>query len=593
MSTTTATTATRTGPTDGAPGNGRALDARGLRRLFTGLLIVMFLAALDQTIVATALPTMVGELGGLEYVAWTFTGYMLASTVVIPVYGKLSDLYGRKRLLQVAMAIFIGGSLATGLSANLGQLIAFRAVQGLGAGGVMPLAFAVVGDVLSPRQRGKYQGLFSAVFALASIAGPVLGGFFVDHLTWRWAFYINIPLGAVALVLTRRNLPADVPRGSTTLDARGAVYLTGGLTALLLATAFGDRQGWSSAGTLAAAAAGFALLVAFVREERRAPEPMIPLELLRDRVVGVVNGLGLLIGATMFGVVVFIPMFLQISSGQTATDSGLVLAPLMAGMLVTSTLGGRLMTRWGRYAPLTRVGAVSLVAGMGLLATVDASTGRLVPFVAMTFLGMAIGLIIPVLTVAAQNAVDRRHLGTVTSTSHLFRKIGGVFGVALYGTLLNTAMQSSLSGALPESALDGAEPSELLNSPAAVAELSGPVQDAVRHAVADGVGLVFLVGLGLAVLALLASFLLPDDPLSDEVAASTAEAGDHLEGFDLGGVRSERDDDPGDGERPGDGDGDAGAGAGGRVRVGRHVVLVSAVSSCSGEGDPSVPSSVS
>lgn len=508
-----------------APGRSRALDAGGFRRLFAGLVIVLFLAALDQTIVATALPTMVGELGGLEFMAWVFTAYMLTSTVTIPLYGKLSDLYGRKRLLQIAIGVFTVGSLASGLAANIGQLVVFRAIQGIGAGGVMPLTFAVIGDVLSPRERGRYQGAFSAVFAVAAIAGPLIGGFFVDHLTWRWAFYINVPLSIVALALTERSLPAEAPRGRASVDVRGAVLLTGGFTSLLFVTAVGDRQGWASPVTVAMAVLSVVLLAAFVRQERRAPEPMVPLELFRDRVVSVANGLGFLIGMSMFGAVVFIPLLLQVSAGQSATESGLLLVPLMLAMLVTSTVGGRLMTRFGRYAPLTWLGGVLLIAGTGLLATVGTGAGPAVP-VAMVLLGGAIGLAMPVLTVAVQSAVDPRHLGAVTSTTHFSRKIGGVLGVALYGALLNARMTTSLDAAVPPEALGGLDASQLLNSPDAIAGLAEPVREAVQAAVADGVGVVFLAGVGFAVLAFALSWFLPDRELRDDHDAPQFEDGE-------------------------------------------------------------------
>jgi EmrB/QacA subfamily drug resistance transporter len=498
---------------------------REILTIFAGLMTAMLLAALDQTIVATALPTIVGDLGGLSSLSWVVTAYLLTSTVSVPLFGKVSDLYGRKPLFQGAIVVFVLGSLACGAAQSMGQLIAFRAVQGVGAGGLMSLAQTIIADVVSPRERGRYMGYIGAVFAVASVAGPLLGGYFVDELTWRWVFLINLPLGVVALAVVQRNLKLGFTRREHVIDYLGAALLTTSLSALLLVLVWGgDTYPWTSSPILGLGAAAAAGLVAFVVVERRAPEPVLPLELFSNRTFALSATLALLVGTAMFGVIIFLPLFLQVVAGVSPTASGFLMLPLITGLLTTSITSGRLIARWGRYRIFPILGTAVLTVGIALLSSMGTATTQLRASLYMLVVGVGLGLVMQVLVLAVQNAVALRHLGTATSAIQFFRSIGGVLGVAASGAIVNSRLAVVLARAdvpLPAGGLR-----ELLSSPDAIAALSPALRGLVRAAMADAVTFVFVLAVPLAVLAFALAWLLPEVPLrsSAEPGRAVAEA---------------------------------------------------------------------
>jgi len=483
------------------------LTNRQLQLVFAGLMSGVLLAALDQTIVATALPTIVGDLGGLAHLSWVVTAYLLASTTSTPLYGKISDLYGRKTVFQAAIVIFLVGSALSGLAQSMGQLIAFRAVQGLGAGGLMALAIAIIGDVVSPRERGRYQGYIGAVFAVASVAGPLVGGFLVDHLTWRWAFYVNLPVGVAALLVTSVALDLPFRRSGHTVDYLGAALLVAGVTSVLLVTVWGgDRYGWGSPTILGLAAMGVLLLGAFAVQEQRASEPVLPPRLFRDPVFRVATATLFLIGVAMFGAIVFLPLFLQVVVGASATSSGLLLLPLMAGIVASSVVVGRVISRTGRYRWYPVAGTALMTIAMGLLATMDANTSRTTASWYVAVLGVGLGTVMPVMILAVQNAVDQRDLGTATSAATFSRSMGGSFGVALFGAVLASRLAHQLPGVDPE-ALQ-ASPSQLRTLPPAA-------HQAVVEAVAQSLHVVFLAAIPVALAAFLVVLFLRERPLRE------------------------------------------------------------------------------
>ncbi len=503
MTTTTAPPASA-GPTQ--------MSHREILVVVAGLMAAMFLAALDQTIVATALPTIAGDLGGLSRLSWIVTAYLLTSTVSVPLYGKVSDLYGRKPLFLGAIAVFVVGSLAAGVSQTMTQLIVSRAVQGVGAGGLLAMAQTILGDVVSPRERGRYIGYFGAVFGVSSVLGPLLGGFFVDSLSWRWVFYINLPLGAVALYIVQRSLKLPRIRREHAIDYLGAALLTAGVTTLLLLLVWGGQvYAWTSAPTAALAVVSAIALSAFVVVERRAPEPLLPPELFGNGVFTVSALISLITGTAMFGAIVFLPLFLQVVTGVSATSSGLQLMPLVGGLVTATITAGRLTTRWGRYKVFPVAGTAVLTLGLWLLSTMSVDTGRWVISTYMVIVGLGIGAVMQTLVVAAQNAVPVRQLGTATSAMQFARSIGGSLGVALFGALVNARLASRLAGA--GAVLPGGVSSESLASPAAIAALPEPVRAALQVALADAITFVFGAAVPLAVVAFGLSWLLREVPL--------------------------------------------------------------------------------
>jgi EmrB/QacA subfamily drug resistance transporter len=491
----------------GAPEAQIATGRRGL--IISGLLACMLLAALDQTIVSTALPTIVADLGGAAHLSWVVTAYLLASTASTPLWGKLGDLFGRKALLQVAVVIFLVGSALAGLSQDMLMLVAFRAVQGLGGGGLMVLSQATVGDVVPPRERGRYQGIFGAVFGASSVIGPLLGGFFVDNLSWHWVFYINLPVGGLALLITAIALPGHLTHGRPAIDYLGIVLVAGAAVALVLFTSWGGSvYAWSSPQVVGAAVAGVVLAVAFVFAERRAAEPVIPLRLFRIRVFAVASVIGFVVGFAMFGAITYLPIYLQVVTGVGATESGLRMLPMMAGVLITSIGSGQVITRTGRYKAFPIAGTAVMTVGLYLLSRLGVGTGFWYQSAAMFVLGAGLGLVIQVLVLAVQNAADYRDLGAATSGATFFRSIGGSFGVSIFGAIFSSALTGNLTKYVSGGQLPPTVASE--TSRAAWGSLPSRVLSEVLHAYASSIHTVFLWAIPVSVVAFLVTFLLPE-----------------------------------------------------------------------------------
>lgn len=486
------------------------LPAGRVRVIFGALMLVLLLAMLDSTIVSTALPTIVGDLGGIEHISWVVTAYLLASTVIGPLYGKLGDLYGRKRVLQAAIVLFVAGSVLCGLSQNMLELIAFRALQGLGGGGLMVTTIAVIGDIVSPRERGRYQGYTASAMALATVAGPLLGGFFVDHLSWRWIFYVNLPLGVVAFLVIGAVFHSRALAVRHTIDYAGVVLLSTSLTAFVLFTSLGGTTlAWGSWLSIALVALALLTLVGFVAVERRAAEPLLPLSLFRIHAIAVSSALGFVAGFALFGAVTYLPSYLQIVKSESPTGSGLRMVTLMGGLLASSIVTGQLVSRHGRYRVFPIVGTALMTIGLALCSLLGTATPLWLASLYMLVLGAGIGAVMPILTLVAQNAVEQRHLGVATSNATLFRQVGGSIGVSIFGAIFANRLAAELALRLPAGVRT---PS---TDPRTVQALPPAVHDPYVAAFAAALQPVFLVAAAVALVAFGVSFLLRDVPLRD------------------------------------------------------------------------------
>jgi EmrB/QacA subfamily drug resistance transporter len=485
------------------------LSPRRRRAVTAGIMTGMFLAALEATVIATAMPTVIASVGGMHHYSWVFSAYLLSSTVTVPLWGKLSDLYGRRLLYQIAIAVFLAGSVASGFAATMNQLIAFRALQGLGAGGLIPLGMTIVGEIFTLRERAKMQGLFSGVWGIASIVGPLVGGFLTDQVSWRWVFFINVPFGIAAAAIIGVALAEPPRRRRPQIDYAGAITLSGGVTILLLALVGGEESGATLRTTLFGVS--LLLLAAFLFVERRAAEPIVPLGLFRNRVVAVAITTGFLAGIAMFGAITFVPLFAQGARGSTATEAGSLLTPLMLAWVTMSIVGGRLLLRIS-FRPMVLTGFSFLTAGFAIFATFDRSTPHAWLAADLALIGSGLGLTMLTLLLAVQHSVPRAQLGISTSLNQFFRSIGGAVGVAVMGALLTAGLGSSLLAAAgdPSSGITPQMARSLASDPAALIEGGEPLAPAaletLRNALASSLRQVFVLGAAISFLALLIAF---------------------------------------------------------------------------------------
>jgi EmrB/QacA subfamily drug resistance transporter len=491
-----------------------------------GLMLAMLLAMLDNMIVSTAMPRIVGDLHGLSHLSWVVTAYVLGTTVSTPIWGKIGDLYGRKNIFLTSIVIFLVGSALSGMSSNMDQLIGFRALQGLGAGGLVVGVMAIIGDLVPPRERGRYQGMFAGIMAVAMVAGPLAGGFITDHLNWRWAFYINLPLGVVALAVLAVRLHLPKYRTEHRIDWWGAGLLAIGITALVLITTWGGNEySWGSVEILGLAVLAVLALVGFALVERRAAEPVLSLGLFRNRNFTLSALIGFLVGFAMFGAINFLPLFQQVVQGASATNSGLLLLPMMAGLLVTSLVAGQAITRTGRYRIYPIIGGVVMTIGMILLAQLNVDSSKLQTSLYMLVLGAGMGFLMQTTMLISQNSVEQRDIGVASSAATFFRSIGGSFGVSLFGAIFNRSLKDDITSHLgPQAAshltgggVAGLSGSQLAKMPTAAVQ-------ALLHGIATGTSTVFFWAIFVALLVPVLALFIRHIPLRSTPAVSTSPA---------------------------------------------------------------------
>jgi len=490
------------------------LSHREILIVFSGLMLGMLLAVLDQTIVSTALPTIVGELSGVEHLSWLITAYLLTSTTSVPLYGKLSDLYGRRLLFQLAIVIFLVGSALSGGAQSMTMLIICRGLQGLGAGGIMSVSQAIVADITTPRERGRYMGYFGVVFAFASIVGPLLGGLFTDQLSWRWVFFINLPLGAVALVVTTRVLRQNVRRLGARVDFLGGALLVAAASCLLLATTWGGNQyAWRSPMIIGLLVASLVLGMLFVLNELKAPEPLLPMRLFRNRVISLASSIALITGMTMFGAIAFMPAYLQIVKGTSATGSGLRMLPLMFGMVTTSILSGRFISATGRYRVFPTVGLAVLTASLFWLSQLSTHSTWLQISLGMFFMGVGMGMVMQVMILVVQNSAEQRDMGVATASANFFRSMGGALGVAVFGSIMAHRLATELPRYLSAETLGRVGGGSLRLSPEQLRALPPEAIQGIAQAFSHAIDSVFMWAAPIAFVAFLLSLFLKEIPL--------------------------------------------------------------------------------